>query len=198
VNGRRSAAAIVAVGIAASQAGHLLAYQLRFGGAAQQIQSSGAHAYFPALAKSGIGLAAAALLTALFMVGLARVVSGRRAEVVSAPSYGRLLAALFTIQLAFFALQETVESLVAGAPPSSSAVLLLWGTLGQLPIAALSALALRWLLTRLRPAIAVLRAATAPIHLTPALVPIPPSSRPEAFVARVAPSSFSRRGPPSF
>jgi len=176
----------------------MLAYQLRFGGAAPQVQSLGAHAYFPALAKSGIGLAAAGLLTALLILGLARVVSGRRAEVVSAPSYVRLLAALFTIQLGFFAAQETVESLVAGTPPSSAAVLLLWGTVGQLPIAAVSALALRWLLTRLGPALALLRAVTAPVHLVQALVPAPVTSRAEVFVARVAPLSFSRRGPPSF
>jgi hypothetical protein len=198
VNGRRAAAALAGIGIVAAQAGHVLAYQLRFGGAAQQVQSSGAHAYFPALAKSGIGLAAAGFLACLLVVGLARVISGRRTEIVSAPSYLRLLAALFTLQLAFFAAQETVESLVAGAPPASAAVLLLWGTVGQLPAAAVAAVALRWLLTRLRPAIAVMRAVTAPVHLTQALVPIPLPSRAEVFVARIAPSSFSRRGPPSY
>ena len=198
MNRKRAAAALAAVAIVGAQAGHVLAYQLRFGGAAPQVQSSGAHAYFPALAKSGIGLAAAGLLGALLILGLARVVGGRRAEVVSAPSYVRLLAALFTIQLAFFAGQETVESLVAGTRSLSVAVLLLWGTVGQLPIAAVSAIALRWLLTRLRPAIALLRAVTAPVHLTQAFVPIPLPCPAELFVARVARSSFSRRGPPSF
>jgi hypothetical protein len=198
VNGRRAGAALAGIGIVAAQAGHLLAYQLRFGGAAQQVQSSGAHTYFPALAKSGIGLAAAGLLACLFVVGLARVTSGWRREVVSAPSYLRLLAPLFTLQFAFFAAQETGESLIAGTPPASAAVLLLWGTVGQLPVAALAAVALRWLLTRLRPAIRVLRAVTAPVHLTQALVPVPMPSRAEVFVARLAPSSFSRRGPPSF
>ena len=61
---------ILLVGIVAAQAGHLLAYQLLFGSAAQQAQSSGAHAYFPTLVKTALGAAAAAGLAALFVVGL--------------------------------------------------------------------------------------------------------------------------------
>ena len=51
--------------VVASQAGHLVAYQLRFGGAAQQLQSSGTHAYFPTLVKFGLGLAGLGLAGAL-------------------------------------------------------------------------------------------------------------------------------------
>ena len=59
---RRALAPVLAVGILGSQAGHLLVFQLRFGAAAQQVQSSGAHAYFPALAKTMLGAAAAIVL----------------------------------------------------------------------------------------------------------------------------------------
>ena len=153
MNGRRAALAVLALGLVGSQAGHVVAYELRFGDAAQAIQSSGAHAYFPALAKTVIGAAALALLAGLLIVGFARVIAGRL-EKESAPSFIRLLAALYTLQLALFAGQETVEALLNGAPASSVAALLLWGTVGQLPVAVAGALALRWLLARLGPALA--------------------------------------------
>ena len=60
MSGRKKALAIVGLGALGSQAGHLLAYQLRFGAAAQQVQSSGAHSYFPLLAKTALGVAAIA------------------------------------------------------------------------------------------------------------------------------------------
>src|ERR1700716_3627333 len=50
---------IVLLGAVAAQAGHLLTYQVLFGAAAQQVQSSGAHAYFPVLVKTFLGAAAA-------------------------------------------------------------------------------------------------------------------------------------------
>src|SRR2546421_155814 len=57
---RRALASVLGVGIVGSQAGHVLAYGLRFGDTAQAIQSSGVHAYFPALAKTAVGAAALA------------------------------------------------------------------------------------------------------------------------------------------
>ncbi len=202
MNRRRFAALLVGLGILASQAGHLLVYQLRFGAAAQQVQSSGAHLYFPTLAKTGLGVFALALLGSLFMVGLARVASGRPVEPDSAPSYLRLLAGLYTIQLAFFAAQETVEAVVSGAPSGTAADLILWGTVGQLPVAAVAAIALRWLLARVRPAAAEIRLLIAPagqpLELTLALVPIPALGHETVFTPRFAASSLSRRGPPSF
>ena len=59
--GRRQALIVAAVGILGSQAGHLLTYQLLFGSAAQHLQSSGQHAYFPLLAKTALGAVAAVL-----------------------------------------------------------------------------------------------------------------------------------------
>src|SRR5260370_27372870 len=102
MTGRRMAFAVLGLGLLGSQAGHLLAYQLRFGAAAQQIQSTGAHAYLPLVAKTALGAVAAALIGGLLLVGLARLLSGRRVRSDSGPSYVSLLAILFSLQLATF------------------------------------------------------------------------------------------------
>lgn len=189
----KRAAAILGVAILGSQAGHLLAYELRYGAAAQQLQSTGAHAYFPALMKTALGVVAMAMITALLIVGFARLAAGRKVERLSAPSFLRLVAGLYTVQLALFFIQETVE----GSPASQLA---LWGFLGQLPAAAAGALALRWLLARLGPALAWLgRYAAAPQLLpfksAPAARPLPVAATPTGdWVA----GPITRRGPPSF
>ncbi len=199
MGGRRVACLVGSVGLLASQAGHLLAYELRFGTAAQYAQSWGAHAYFPTVAKTGLGLLGATLVTALLIVGLARVVAGSRIEKNSAPAYLRLLAGLFTLQLAVFAVQETVEAAASGAPASSAVVLLLWGTAGQLPVAALAALAVRWLLARLRPALALIQTQIAPAVRT-VVFALAPRQRPAGYVAALVDGrfafAFTRRGPP--
>jgi hypothetical protein len=202
VNGRRAAAAVVGSGILASQAGHLVTYQLRFGSAAEQLQSSGIHSYFPALARYGLGALAVVLLAGLFMVGLARVMGGRRIEAESAPSYLRLLAVVYTVQLAIFAGQETLEASLSGVPAGSAADLILWGTVGQLPIAAVAALALRWLLARIGPAAEqvglLFSPAVAPLQLAPVLISAPVAPRPSTVRRSLWASSLRRRGPPSF
>src|SRR5260370_11326676 len=106
MTGRRIAFAVLGLGLLGSQAGHLLAYQVRFGAAAQQIQSSGAHAYFPLLAKTALGAGAAALIGALLIMGLARILSGRRIKSASEPSYLSLLAVPFSLPLAALARQR--------------------------------------------------------------------------------------------
>ncbi len=53
---------LLGFGALLAQAGHLIAYQLEFGAAAQAVQSQGAHAYFPGLAKTSLGLVATATL----------------------------------------------------------------------------------------------------------------------------------------
>jgi hypothetical protein len=165
VTGRRTLT-LLGVGLVGSQAGHLLAYHVRFGAAAQQLQSSGAHAYFPSTVRAALGLAAALVLAAVFVVGLARVLGGRPVQRRSAPAYLRLVAMLFTVQLAFFAAQEVGEGVVAGLPASSVAHLLLWGTLGQLPVALVAAAGLRWLLARVEGAVTQLRIALVSIPFT--------------------------------
>lgn len=190
---------VFGVGVVGAQAGHLLAYQLRFGAAAQQLQSAGAHAYFPSLANTVLGIGAVTLVFGLLVIGLARVI-GQKPDKDSAPPYVRLLAVLFTIQLACFGVQETTESLLAGVPASVPLVLV-WGTVGQLPVAAAAALALRWILARFGPALASLRPPFAPaIQVVPSpltLVALPAAPKP-AYSLEAPSGSITRRGPPSF
>jgi hypothetical protein len=201
MSGRRKALAIVGLGVLGSQAGHLLAYELRFGAAAQQVQSAGTHSYFPLLAKTALGIVAVGLLGALLVVGLARLMGGRRIETASRPSYIGLLARLFTIQLALFGIQEIIEATVAGVTAGSAADLLLWGTLGQLPIAAIAALALGWLSACVESAVGAIREA---IGAAAVVTPLPPvailaNAAPDRalLMSRVAGSSLAKRGPPS-
>ncbi len=200
MNGRRVPLAAVALALSASQAGHLLAYQLRFGAAAQSIQATGAHAYFPLVAKTALGAFAAALLGGLALVGLARLMSGRRVRSDSEPSYVSMLAVLFSLQLATFAAQEITEALVTGVSTGSAADLLLWGTLGQLPVAVIAAAALRWLSARIESAVGLLRDAVRvalPMQPTPPAVTlraVPYVAVPKSRFARFLPA---QRGPPS-
>ncbi len=201
MTGRRKVFAVLALGLLGSQAGHLLAYLVRFGAAAQQIQSSGAHAYFPLVAKTALGAAVAALIGALLLVGLARILSGRRIRSTAEPSYVSLLAFLFSLQLAIFVAQEVAEGLIAGSSVGSAPGLMLWGTLGQLPIAAIGALALRWLSARVVIAAGLIRDVVgATVTLRPApLVPIPvyAASDQAVLMSRVVGSSLAKRAPPS-
>jgi hypothetical protein len=197
VTGRR-ALAVLGVGLLGSQAGHLLAYQLRFGAAAQQLQGSGAHAYFPGTVRAAFGLAAALVLAAVFVIGLARVLGGRRIQPGSAPAYLRLVAMLFTIQLASFAAQEVAEGMVAGVGAGSAAFLLLWGTLGQLPVALVAAAGLRWLLTRFESAVLRIRLALASTPRYIAAAVVVSVWRHLAQVLEPAGHlSLAKRGPPS-
>lgn len=192
------------VGFAAllSQLGHLLVYQLQFGSSASAVQSTGAHAYFPMLVKTGLGLSAAVLLAGLIVIGVARLVAaGSTVEPAVGPSYISLVALMFTVQMACFGLQETVESVVVGMAVASAPHILLLGAAGQLPVAVLGALALKWLLLRLGTAIAQIRVALPTIR-----VPVPvivaaviAASQPDRdrIVRQVAGGSINRRGPPS-
>ena len=193
---------LVVLGLAllGSQAGHLLAFQLLFGSAAQHVQSSGPHAYFPVVAKTVLGVGALILLGASLIVGLARVL-GRELEPRSAPPYLRLLASLFTIQLAAFGVQETLEAALNGTPLPSADWLLMAGTLGQLPVAVIGAVALRWLLARVRPAVEHIGSYFAPVERRPvlvtALIPVPSVSSQAPLVWRPVRASVHKRGPPT-
>ncbi|MFI5091291.1 MAG: hypothetical protein ACHP7P_14675 [Terriglobales bacterium] len=192
---------LLAFGALLAQAGHLIAFQLEFGSAAQAVQSQGAHAYFPGFAKTSLGLVAAALLASLLLIGIARFVPGRPVVVTSrAPSYISLLAVLFTVQLVSFMAQETIESLAAGGAVPSALNLILLGSAGQLPVAAFAALALKWLAVRVDAAVLTLRAelavrvaVVAPASL---LVP-PPALVPVSALAETCPTVYTKRGPPA-
>ncbi len=199
---RRVWFALVGLAVLGSQAGHLLAYQLRFGAAAQHLQGSGPHAYFPALAKTGLGMLAALVVGALFMVGFARIAGGRALRRDSSgPPYLRLVAAMYTIQLGIFVAQELGESALAGIPGPSPTVLLLWGTLGQLPVAALAAAGLGWLLVRYRAALKEISVAIGQVRFNtafdPLLQPVATASDGALPQSSGARASLAERGPPS-
>jgi hypothetical protein len=200
MTGRRMSFAVLGLGLIGSQAGHLLAYQIRFGAAAQQVQSAGVHAYFPMVAKTALGVAAAAFIGALLLVGIARILSGRRVRIATEPSYLSLLAFLFSIQLAAFVAQEAAESLVASSNVSAGD-LMLWGILGQLPIAAIGAMALRWLSARVEAAAGLIResvGATIAWGPQPSIaIPVYAASDRALLASRIAWATLARRGPPS-
>ncbi len=202
MTGRRRAIAVAAVGILGSQAGHLLTFQLLFGSAAQHLQSSGAHAYFPILAKTTLGAVAAIFLAGMFVVGLARTVSARSRDVAGYQKpFVELVAILFTIQLACFIAQEIAEAVIAGTAAASAPQLLLGGTLGQLPVAALAAIGLRWLLTRFESAVeelrAVLSTVSSPSVPTLLTVAASPAANGGLLLRQSAGASLSKRGPPT-
>lgn len=192
--------AVLGFGIVASQAGHLVVYQLEYGSAAWAVQSQGAHAYFPLFAKTGLGLGAAALLGALLLIAVIHLISGSPARrVVESPNYFQLLSLLFTIQIACFVIQETVESMAAGESPESAINLILLGAVGQLPVAILTALVLKWLATRFETALLVLRQTIATIEAPiVALGVLQPRLRTNVRPALVeaCPHVYIKRGPP--
>lgn len=194
---------VLAFALLASQAGHMLAYQARFGSAALQAQSTGAHSYFPALAKGGLGVLATFVLCALLAIGVARIARGSRLRrAAPPPSFLRLLAALFTLQLAVFLVQESVEAVVAGGPTAPVTVLLLWGTLGQLPVAAIAALAIRWLMVRFEAAVEDIRSLLASVErvgwpVGPAVAPVLGAAHAGYPRRPWHGSAASKRGPPS-
>ena len=193
--------ALIGLAAAGSQAGHLLVYQMLYGSAAAQAQSQGAHSYFPMLAKSALGLTAVVVIACLLMVGAGRVVAlGPRVRQTEAPAYLSLLASLFTIQLAWFILQEITEALVSGSSVAPAPNLLLFGTLGQLPIAIAGAAALRWLLAHVQEAAGDLGCAL----VSQLALPVPAATlelawiTPDAaaFSSRMRQRALRRRGPP--
>jgi len=141
--------------------------------------------------------------------GLGYFVSGNTMRIVSrrdlrrdpsGPSYLRLIAALYTIQLALFVVQETAEATFAGVPAGSIMTLLLWGTLGQLPVAAVAALALRWLAIRFEAAVEEIQELVGLVEPSPGVVPaLPPAVIPteaDTLHSQIARSALHKRGPP--
>jgi hypothetical protein len=193
--------ALLAFGALLAQAGHLIAYQLEFGTAAQAVQSQGAHAYFPGFAKTSLGIMAVLVIGGLLLIGLARLLPGRRVVLTSrGPSYTSLLAILFTIQLACFIAQETSESLAAGETLPSALNLIFLGTVGQLPVATVAALALKWLAIRVDAALVALRTELAvrlSVAAPSALVKPVPELAPVQALAGSCPTVYVKRGPPA-
>lgn len=197
----KTGGALIGFGAVLSQLGHLLVYQLQFGSAALVVQSTGAHAYFPRLVKTSLGLGAAAVLASLLLICAARFTTGGGGRAIAGgPSYMRLLGALFTVQLVTFALQETAESMAAGAAVATAPHLLLIGSVGQLPVALLGALALKWLMVRFEFAVTEIRVALAAVRQPIAPLAVAASARwthHDLLHKPVAAVSLAKRGPPS-
>ena len=192
---------LLGFGALLAQAGHLIVYQLEFGAAAQAVQSQGAHAYFPVVAKSSLGIVAMAVLASVLLIGITRRMPGRATVVINrGPSYINLLSVMFTIQLVCFIGQEMIESLAAGAGAPPGLNLIFLGSVGQLPVAILGALAMKWLAVRVEAAVLTLRAelavgiaSVAPVSLLiplPELIPVP-------ALAETCPIAYIKRGPPA-
>jgi hypothetical protein len=122
-----------------------------------------------------------------------------RAQQFERPPALDLMAVIFAAQLSLFALQETAEALLTGRAVPTAGDLLLWGTLGQLPIAALAALALSWLTAGLRIALQDLSHARVSARLTPSAGVAPAAGlapAPALVVAWSPGRRLLRRGPP--
>jgi hypothetical protein len=193
--------AVPAAALAGSQLGHLLVYALRLGPEGLAATGTGAHAYLPSLATALAGLGGGAFLGVLVVLAAARMLTSRRsrAQRLERPPVLDLMAVIFAAQLALFAVQETAEALLTGRAVPTPGDLLLWGTLGQLPIAALAALALSWLTAGLRNALQDLTTAQASARLTPSVGvawAAGPAPAPALVVAWSPGHRLLRRGPP--
>jgi hypothetical protein len=156
--------------------------------------------YFPLLAKTSFGITAVAILAGLLIISVSRLVALRPGtKLTRGPSYFRLLATLFTIQITFFVVQETIESHLAGTYTPTALYLFLIGMFGQLPIAALAAIALKWLWARLETALSALRnvvAMRAMAHGTIAAILTFPGQAYQPALAQTCPAVYVKRGPP--
>jgi hypothetical protein len=138
----------------------------------------------------------------MFVIGLSRALNGRqRVAQPSDRSFVQLVAALFTIQLACFITQEVVEGIVSGTGSASAPYLMLWGTLSQLPVAAVAAMGLRWLWTRFESAVDELRAVLTAVRTPqiPALIEVRAWPAPNGAILRtqLVGGALSKRGPPT-
>lgn len=191
--------AVPLVGLLSAPLGHLVAYQVRFADSSAHVQSSGAHAYFPVLSAAVTTALAAALLVSVLFLAAARLLIGRRRGLVLGPRRPVLdiLPTLFTIQLAAFMVQEWLEALATGATPESVPAMVLWGTLGQLPVALIAAAVLSWLTVRLDAAVRELHLAASDFE--PWQRPAAPArlaAVPLTWTLGTARSACPRRGPP--
>lgn len=188
--------------VSASQLGHLISYFVRFGSGALAAQSTGVHAYYPSVGVVAGGLGGATILFALAAIALARLIAGRAAglRVTSGRRIWELFAALFAIQLAMYACQETLESILGNAPVTGALDLILLGSIGQLPAAFIAAVAISWISKRFGGAVAILRAAIRPrairLNFAVPVQPILAGQTRLVVLTQLSPRSLVKRGPP--
>jgi hypothetical protein len=191
--------ALPLVALAASQVGHLIAYELWLGPRAAAVESQGAHTLFPFVVGAAAAALGAALLASLLVLGTARLLLGRGQGLRRRSGRPQLetFALLFTLQLAIFVGQELLETWALGATAPTVAQLLLWGILGQLPVAAAAALALCWISTRIEGALGVLRTSLRrPAAPVAQLILVVPDLAPATAPRISASSALAKRGPP--
>jgi hypothetical protein len=197
--------------LATSQVGHLLASELKQGPGTLGVDSSGVHRYVPTATTLALAVAGIVVLAALMVVVAARYLRAwqgapslpvaRRLRRGRWPAALDAAAAMFVLQLAIYVGQERIELAVAGQPSPNVATLLLWGALGQLPLALVAGVALSWLRTRFEVACAEIAAAPAllPSALGPCLVVERAWTSPAraALMAQTAGPALAERGPPA-
>lgn len=194
---------VVAVALSASQLGHQIVYQLRFGAQGMPLGTTGVHAYMPALLGVAAALTGGALLTGLLLVAVSRLLvcsaGGMRPQ--RGIAFVDLLAVLFTLQLGLFTTQEVVESLVSRAAIPDAITLLLWASAGQLPVALCAALILSWLSVRFE---AAFRLVIEGVREAGVLLDVPASAEAPArpvdlarLLEQASRPSTCKRGPPA-
>ena len=185
---------LVLLGALVEPFGHQLAYLLRYGSSAAQVQAAGSHAYFPRLASFTTISVALALAAALLVALGVRLTLGRRSA--STPGFGRIFLVVAAVQCVLFAIQETVEAAAIQATPDFLIIALL-AFCAQLPVAAVAA----WLVSRLYGVLALAPEAARVILA----LRLPQPARPLLLQPRTVrvtggtsrdPRQHPRRGPP--
>lgn len=184
-----------------SQLGHLLAYLVRYWPSGWSHESFGTHAYFPTMAGTSAGLLGLVVLATLAVVGLARLLVGRRHSSrrrTRGAALADLVAVLLPLQLAIFVTQETTELVLAGQLHSLADVPILWGLAGQVPVAGLAALFLHWASIAVERAIDRLNVWLDVVVASPRLTPPSPQLAQVLGLAATAdgPTAGLERGPP--
>lgn len=156
----RSVFFVAALALPLAEFGHTVAYGLR-------VSSRGAHSYFPTVLGAAGAMAGGALVAALAVLVLAKLLAGATPRRRPWP-FPLLFCGLLAMQVTVFLVQEGLE---AHTLPGTAAVAA--GLVAQQPVALVAALALRWLSARVGPA---LEAIACRRH--PQLVVFSPPSRP--------------------
>jgi len=189
--------------IAGTQLGHAASYFLRYGATAASQESSGLHAYYPALSGTLSAIVGGILMACMAILAASRLVRGAApgGRMRRSVRVGDVLPALFTAQLLLFLAQESIECLVGGRAVPSPMEEVLWGVFGQLPAALVASIVVSWLSARMEAAWAVLLAGVT--QLLPddrQAVPVEraPRRAPQASpaLASTFPRAFRKRGPP--
>lgn len=137
---------IAACALPLSQVGHALATYLRYGAL---LAPGRGHSYFAADLEASVTVLGGALLAALAIVASARRMTGSPLRGRGWP-LGWIFLGLASLQLELYLVQELAEG-------STTLDVAVRGLIGQVPVAAVAAMALRWLSIRLGPAVRRLR-----------------------------------------